>query len=51
MTTVLLATQISGNYIFKTRADKSTCKTPLGAFEVDEIKNDITIVLEALKEY
>lgn len=51
MTTVLLATQINGNYIFKTRADKSTCKTPLGAFEVDEIKNDITIVLEALKEY
>ena len=51
MTTVLWATQMNGNYIFKTRADNSTCKTPLGAFDVDEIENDITIVLDALKDY
>ncbi len=51
MTTVLWAMQINGNYIFKTRADKSTCKTPKGAFDVDEIENDITKVLDALKDY
>ena len=51
MTTVLWAMQINGNYIFKTRADKSTCKTPKGAFDVDEIENDIKKVLDALKDY
>lgn len=51
LTTVLLAECKDGKYILHTRADRSTVKTPLGAFEEDEIDNDITKVLEALKEY
>lgn len=51
MTTVLYAVCKDGQYIFETKANNSTCKTPLGAFELDEIENDIKIVLEALKEF
>lgn len=51
LTTVLYALCKDGKYIFKTHADNSTAKTPLGAFEEDEIDNDITKVLEALKDY
>lgn len=51
MTTVLHAVVKDGQYIFETKANNSTCKTPLGAFELDEIENDIKIVLEALKDY
>lgn len=51
MTTVLHAVVKDGRYIFETKANNSTCKTPLGAFEVDEIENDITKVLDALKDY
>lgn len=51
LTTVLLAECKDGKYIFHTRADRSSVKTPLGAFEEDEIENDITKVLDALKEY
>lgn len=51
MTTVLYAVAKSGKYVFKTHSDNSTAKTPLGAFEDDEIDNDITIVLDALKDY
>lgn len=51
MTTVLYSVVKDGKYIFQTKANNSTCKTPLGAFEVDEIENDITKVLEALKDY
>ena len=51
LTTVLLAECKDGQYILHTRADKSSVKSPLGAFEEDEIDNDITKVLEALKEY
>ena len=50
-TTVLLAKAIDGKYIFETKANKSTAKSPKGAFETDNIPNDITIVLEALKDY
>lgn len=50
-TTVLLAKAVDGNYIFETKANKSTAKTPKGAFEKDFIPNDITLVLEALKDY
>ena len=50
-TTVLLAKAIDGNYVFETKANKSTAKTPKGAFETDTIPNDITLVLEALKDY
>lgn len=51
MTTVLHSVCKEGKYIFYTKSNNSTCKTPMGAFDVDEIENDITIVLEALKEY
>lgn len=51
LTTVLYALCKDGKYIFKTHADNSTAKTPLGAFEEDEIENDITKVLDALKDY
>ncbi|MBQ6240904.1 MAG: AAA family ATPase [Firmicutes bacterium] len=48
---VLLAKGDNGEYVFETRANHSTAKTPLGAFETNQIPNDITAVLEALKEY
>lgn len=51
LTTVILAKCIDGKYIFETRNNNSTVKTPLGAFEEETIENDITKVLEALKEY
>ena len=50
-TTVLLAKAVDGNYIFETRANKSTAKTPKGAFDKETIPNDITLVIEALKDY
>ena len=51
LTTVLYATCKDGNYVFETHANKSTAKSPLGAFEQNEIPNDITKVLDALKDY
>lgn len=51
LTTVLLAECKDGQYIFHTRADRSSVKTPLGAFDKDEIPNDITLVIKALEEY
>ena len=51
LTTVLLAMCKDGKYIFQVKNDRSTVKAPLGAFETDEIPNDVTIVLKALEEY
>ena len=51
LTTVLQAVCEGGEYKFKVHADNSTAKTPMGAFEEDEIENDIVVVLNALKEY
>lgn len=51
LTTVLLAECRDGNYIFHTHSDRSSAKTPLGAFEEDEIDNDIVKVIKALEEY
>lgn len=48
---VLLAECKNGKYIFHTRSDRSSVKTPLGAFEEDEIPNDAAAVLKALEEY
>lgn len=48
---VLLAKGDNGQYVFETHANHSTAKTPLGAFEQNQIPNDITAVLEALKDY
>lgn len=51
LTTVLYAVAKDGDYVFKTHANNSTAKTPLGAFETDEIPNNIVDVLKALEEY
>lgn len=51
LTTVLHAVCKDGEYVFKTKADNSTCKTPLGAFEDDEIPNNMAAVIEALKDF
>lgn len=52
MTTVLLSRiNENGEYVFETRARNSTAKTPKGAFDVDEIPNDITLVIDALKDF
>lgn len=48
---VLLAECKDGNYIFHTKADRSSVKTPIGMFEEDEIPNDLSLVLKALEEY
>ncbi len=51
MTTVVWAVRQDGKYKFILSADGSTCKVPLGAFDMDECDNDITIVLKALEEF
>ncbi len=51
LTTVLYAEVKDGKNIFHTHADKSTAKTPLGAFEADEVDNDLAMIANALKEY
>ncbi len=50
-TTVLLAKCVDGEYKFETHANNSTAKTPLGAFEENEVPNDIVEVLKRLEEY
>lgn len=50
--TVLLAKRKDdGSYVFETHAKNSTAKTPFGAFDADEIPNDMQAVLDALAEY
>ena len=51
LTTVLHAEAKDGEYILRTRARNSTCKTPMGAFDTEEIPNDMSLVLKALEEY
>ena len=51
LTTVLLAKAKDGQYVFETKAHNSTAKTPMGAFEEDEIPNDIMPVIKALEEF
>ena len=51
LTTVLYAVAKDGEYVFQTHANNSTAKTPMGAFEDDEIPNNIVDVLKALEEY
>jgi RecA/RadA recombinase len=51
LTTVLYAVAKGGEYKFQVHANNSTAKTPLGAFEEDEIDNDIVPVLKALEDY
>lgn len=51
MTTVVWAVRQDGKYKFILSADGSTCKVPLGAFQSDEVDNDIMIVIKALEDY
>ena len=51
LSNVLLAECKDGKYIFHTRADRSSTKTSYGAFEEDEIDNDIVEVINALEEF
>lgn len=51
MSTVVWAVRQDGKYKFILSADGSTCKIPLGAFEIDECENDISLVLKALEDY
>lgn len=51
LTTVLYAVAKDGEYVFQTHANNSTAKTPMGAFEADEIPNNIVDVLKALEDY
>ena len=48
---VMLAECKDGKYIFHTKPDRSSVKTPMGAFEEDEIPNDLAVILKALEEY
>jgi len=50
-TTVLIAKCIDGRYIFETHAKNSTAKSPMGAFEENEIDNDVAEVIRRLEEY
>ena len=49
--TVLLSKAKDGEYIFETRANNSTARPPMDAFDELEIPNDITKVLEVIKDY
>jgi hypothetical protein len=51
MTTVVWAVRQDGKYKFILSADGSTCKVPMGAFQTDEIDNDIMLVIKALEDY
>lgn len=51
MPVVLYSKCKDGKYVFETRANNSTAKTPMGAFATDEIENDIMLVIKALEEY
>lgn len=48
---VLLAKVVDGKHVFETKANCSTAKTPLGAFDTNYIDNDISEVLEVLEEF
>ena len=48
---VLLAKVIDGKHVFETKANHSTAKTPMDAFEENYIENDISEVLKVLEEY
>ena len=51
MTTVVWAVRQDGKYKFILSADGSTCKVPMGAFQTDEIDNDIMLVIKALEDF
>lgn len=50
-TTVLVAKCIDGRYIFETHSRNSTAKSPYGAFDTDEVDNDMAAVIKTLEEF
>lgn len=48
---VLLAKVVDGKHVFETRANNSTAKTPMGAFETDTIPNDLAEVIKILEDF
>lgn len=50
-TTVLLCEQRDGKYVYVTRGESTTAKTPLDMFDADQIDNDIMTVVKKLEEY
>lgn len=48
---VLFAKGQDGRYVFETRANHSTAKSPMGMFDASEIENNMAYVLERIKEY
>jgi hypothetical protein len=48
---VLLAKASDGQYVFETKANHSTAKTPMGLFAEREVPNDMAAVIRALDEY
>lgn len=45
------AKEIDGKYFFETNANNSTSRTPFGAFEEKQIDNDMSKILEVLKDF
>ena len=48
---LLRSTKQEDKYLFETTAHNSTARTPLDAFEEEYIPNDITKVIEVMKEF
>lgn len=51
MTTVLLSKKSGDKYVFETQSNRSSAKSPMGAFDSLEIDNDIVKVLKALEDF
>ena len=51
LSTVLLSKKVGDKYVFETTANKSTAKTPMGAFETAEVDNDMQAVINILNEF
>jgi hypothetical protein len=49
--TVLLARCIDGRFVFETKANNSTAKSPMGLIEAAEVDNDIVPIIKALDEF
>lgn len=50
-TTVLIAENREGKYMFITREENTTAKAPMGAFTEPTVPNDMAQVLEALEDF
>ena len=50
-TTVLLSKCVDGKHVFEVHANKSTAKTPMGAYSTPTAENDMAKVLEVLADY